>query len=320
MRVRNLAVAGLLVGFVGSANAGVNVNFNLLTWNDAQAADSQGTLASAVGLKPSSGQNEINDWLVFAGDDQALQSTFNPAGALSHNMAEISGDTSTSKFNNAPSLTGSLTLGFTQAVGSAWSVAPIAQAYTGVATPAMQMNQYLVAPNDPATLDAKYNVDGVVSPGSWHADALGNWALNYASDFYFATNADGDPSPADIDLTFSDTTQNGYLIPVGQLNTAALAGVTLASPAGFYTGDFKQYLLDEIAPRLPDDATYLLVTQMDKTKPVYAESGLPVSTNSAIGNTTIAYTTSAIPEPASLGLLGVAAAWLMTRRRAAARA
>jgi hypothetical protein len=43
-------------------------------------------------------------------------------------------------------------------------------------------------------------------------------------------------------------------------------------------------------PRLPGDATYLLVTQMGKSHPGYAEPGLPITTLSLLGNT-MAYTT-----------------------------
>jgi hypothetical protein len=93
----------------------------------------------------------------------------------------------------------------------------------------------------------------------------------------------------DADAAFNDKLQTGHLIPVEQLTPAGLAGLTLDDPTGFHGGDFKQYLLDEIKPRLPGDATYLLVTQMAKTHPDYAELGLPITTGGFIGNTTIAY-------------------------------
>ena len=139
-------------------------------------------------------------------------------------------------------------------------------------------------------------MDGLGNAGQWTASASNNWAIQYALDFYFAANADGDPSPADIDATFNDHTQTGYLIPVNRLTANGLAGMTLEYPAGFYDGDFAQYLLDEIVPRLPTNTTYLLITQMEKTHPGYAELGLPITTNSLVGNTTIAYTTQTLAE------------------------
>jgi len=312
-----VAVMGLLAGLAGAARANLAVDFNLLTWDDSAAT---AELPSAVGLKPSAGLNATDDWLPFTDDDASPGAGFNPDGALSHNLAQLTGGTGP-QFNNAPSLTGGLTLNFAGGSGGAWSVSPQAQAYNGAATPVMVMNQFLVGPDDPATQHPAFNVDGVVSPGVWQADAAGDWAIHYALDFYFATNADGDPSPTDVDAAFSDATQAGYLIPVDQLTEAGMAAAALTSPTGFFAGDFERYLLDEIAPRLPGDASHLLITQMSKTNPVYAEPGLPITTNTLVGNTTIAYTTQAIPEPATaLLLIGGGAALAIRRRRSIAHA
>jgi len=306
-----LAVVVMVVGLAGVARAGVSAQFNLLTWDDSQA---MANLPSAVGSKPADGLDASDDWLIFTGDDASLGTAFNPAGALSHNLAQLTG-ASGPQFNNAPSLTGSLILNFTPGGGNTWSVVPRSGAYTGVATPVMQMNQFLVGPGDPGAQNAIFNVDGLVTPGTWQSDASGDWAISYAMDFYFATNADGDPSPADIDATFSNASQTGYLIPVDQLTSSGMTAVNLTSPSGFFAGDFEQYLLDEITARLPADATYLLVTQMGKVNPVYAEAGLPISTSTLVGNTTIAYTTQVIPEPTSLALLLASGVSLAFRRR-----
>lgn len=305
-----IMAALLLAGTVEGALAGIDVDFTLLTWSNAQAT---GTLPTAVGLKPSSG-TDAGDWLVFTADDVSSGAAYNPTAALSHNLAELSG-TSGSSFNTAPSLTGALTLTFAAGEPGEWNIVPKAQQYIGVATPVMQMNQFLIGPGDPSTQNAAFNVDGVVAAGTWQAGAETDWAIHYDLDFYFATNVEGDPSPSDVDATFDNATQRGYLLPVDQLTVSGLAALELVSPSGFFAGDFEAYLLDEIAPRLPADATYLLVTQMDKINPVYTEIGLPITTGTWVGNTTIAYTTQTIPEPSSLASLVLSLVIGLRRRR-----
>lgn len=311
--MRLMRVFAITAGLLASAQvsrAGVDVDFNLLTWGNGQAT---AALPSATGLKPADG-SPGSDWLIYTPGDTAPGAPFNPQGSLSHNLAQPPGS-SASDFTLAPSLSGTLGLSFASTGPGAWSVTPIAQAYTGVATPIVALNQFLVAPGDPAAQNAGFNVDGVVTPGVWQSTDTSNYAINYNLDFYLATNADGDPSPADIDATFDNVTQSGYLIPVDQLTAAGLSGVALTSPLGFFTGDFEQYLLDEIAPRLPVEATYLLVTQAAPTQPGFAGVGLPITTNSTVGNTTIAYTTQAIPEPGVPALMAAGLLTLIGRRR-----
>ncbi len=286
----------LLAGGLGAAPA-ATLEFQLLTWADA-AATSQ--LPSGAGRKPSGAMPAAGDWLVFTADDALSPAANNPQGALSHNFVDITGAGGPG-FNLAPSLSGALTLRLEPGQGSNWSVQVTALAYQGQANPLQAMNQFLVTPGSPATTNGAFQVDGLGNAGEWRASAAARWAIQYLLDFYFATNADGDPSPADVDATFSDQPQTGFLIPVSQLTASGVAG--LGDPLGFYTGDFGQYLLGQIRPRLPAQATYLLFTQMGKTHPAYAELGLPITTGSLIGNTTVAYTTqtlSAAPRILSL--------------------
>lgn len=293
-RLRGLGrVCGLVLGLLlgaGSSGQATVVNFQLLT-------------SDGVGRKPSAAHPSASDWLLFTADDQTPGASYNPSGALSHNLVDMAG-LGGSPFNNAPSLTGSLTLDIASSgTNNAWNVSVQGLSYSGQATPVMQMNQFLVTPGSPATLDPKYNVDGMGNSGTWSSENSANWAIQYNTDFYFATNADGDPAASDIDATFGNRTQTGYLLPVSLLNSGDMLTLTLDDPAGFYGGDFESYLLNEIKPRLPVNATYLLITQMAKGNPVYAETGLPITTSSLVGNTTIAYTTSAIPEPGTVALL-----------------
>jgi len=272
---------------MASPARGASLSFQLLTWNDAQAT---AELPSAAGRKPSATMPTAGDWLVFTDDDVLLAAGNNPAGAVSHNLVDITGLGGVG-YNLAPSLSGVLTMQLESIGGSNWSASVTALAYTGHANVMQAMNQLLVTPGSPATVNSIFNVDGVGNSGQWTASAANNWAIQYTLDFYLATTADGDPSPEDIDATFNDRTQTGFLIPVSQLTTNGLVGVTLDDPLGWHAGDFEQYLREQIAPRLPANATYLLVTQMGKSQPGYAEVGLPITTNTLVGNTTIAFTT-----------------------------
>lgn len=271
------------------------------------------------GLKPSAPAPAAGDWLIGTGDDQSLASDYNPNGALSHSFADLTGSGGAA-FNMSPSLSGSLTLEFTRVGGGQWDVSAIGMAYSGRATPFMFMNQFLVAPGSAATQNAAFQVDGLNDKGTWQG-AAGDWAINYEADFYVATNADGDVpvDPSDVDVTFSDAPQRGYLIPVSRLTTAGLQEHTIDDPVGFFAGDFKEYLLNTVAPLLPSDATFLLVTQMEKTHPAYAELGLPITTAAFIGNTTVAFTTASLPEPAMLPIAGALAAAFALRRRRGSR-
>jgi hypothetical protein len=293
----------LAASLCSNAATAASLNFLLLTWNDTNATPQ---LPSAVGRKPSAAMPTAGDWLVFTADDALLAAGNNPAGALSHNLVDITGAGGPG-YNLAPSLNGSLTLNLESAGNSNWTATVSALAYAGQANALQAMNQFLVTPGSPATTNSAFNVDGAGNSGPWTASASNHWAIQYTLDFYFATSADGDPSPADIDATFNDQPQTGLLIPVNQLTTTGLAAVNLDDPLGFHTGDFEQYLLDQIKPRLPANATYLLITQMGKTHPGYAELGLPITTHTLIGNTTIAYTTqtlAAAPQITSLQFTG----------------
>lgn len=294
-------------------NAAVIADFQLLTWGDSQASTE---LPSAVGRKPSAGYPATSDWLIFTPDDQAPGASYNPQGALSHSLADIPG-MGGSSFNLAPSLTGAISMEFATSGSGAWDVSVTGLSYSGQATPVMFMNQFLVTPGSGAAQSGSYGVDGLGNSGTWSAGTAGAWTIEYDLDFYLATNADGDPVPADVDAGFNDKVQQGYLLPVSLLTTEGLSSLFLNDSAGMYSGDFATYLLDEIAPRLPGDATYLLVTQMSKVNPDYSEVGLPITTNTLLGNTTIAYTTGAIPEPSTFAMLASAVGllWLSFRGR-----
>ncbi|MFV0415936.1 MAG: hypothetical protein ACK5NG_06170 [Chthoniobacterales bacterium] len=261
---------------VGSANALV-LDFNLLTSGDATGRK------AALDGNPS-------DWLVFTGDDDTAG--YNPNGAVSHNFADLGGNNN-SIYNMSPALTGTLSMELT-ANGSSWNVALKSLNYTGQANTMMFMNQNLLTPESIAALGGSFNTDGIGNSGTWD---LNTWDIQYNMDFYLTTNGDGDPSPTDVDGAFDNASQVGYLLPVELLTATGSVGLSLNDPSGMFAGDFVDYLVTEIAPRLPANASYVLVTQMDKTHPSFASS--PLSPGAYIGNTTIAWTSAVIPEPSS---------------------
>ena len=291
--------------------AEIAVTFTLLTWDDDQATPE---LPSAVEVKPAN-PGVANDRLMFTDDDGFYD---NPVGGLSHNFVDING-LGGSPFNVSASLTGSLTMVFSPTdLGSTSDVNLTALHYVGRPSAGpMEMNQFLVTEDDWVATNPTYNTDGVGNCGTWHSYAANNWSIEYTADFFFDAGADGNPPAGDdVDSAYNNKTCTGYLIPVGELTSIGMMDVALDDPAGFYEGDFEQYLLDEIVPRLPAEATYLLITQMSPTHPDYAELGMPITTNSLVGNTTFAYATQGIPEPRMLPLVS-AGAWLMNvlRRR-----
>ncbi len=295
---RNLVVLAILA-FTPGALGDVTVDFDLLTWDDDDATEE---LPSAVDVRP--GLPSGCDWLIFTHDDVEENPGWNPLGAVSHNFPDVMG-TNGSGYTMCPSLSGNpaITMEFSCAAPGSWSIEITDQLYIGQASPIARMNQLLVTLGSPATTNGMYQVDGLPNSGTWSASASSDWSISYEIDFYLAAGVDDpdplNPDPTDIDSTYDNGLQQGYLIPVTELTSNGMAAVELDDPTGFFGGtsaDFESYVLTEIAPRLPEEATYLLFAQRKKIHPVYAEAGMPITTDSGVGNTTIAYTTQAIPR------------------------
>lgn len=285
----------IAIALASSLSQAATLDFQLLTWNDTNAT---AQLPSAAGRKPSATFPAAGDWLVLTDDDAVLPALNNPSGAFSHNFVDLTG-AGGAGFNLAPSLTGALTLELELEGDSQWTVAVSALAFSGHANAMQRMNEFLVTASSPAAANSALAVDGIGNSGQWLASASNNWAIQFQMDFYLASSTDGDPGAADIDATFNDSLQIGFLIPVNHLATrgpTAAPSVALDDPLGFYADDLNRYLLEQIVPRLPANATYLLVSQMAKVQPDYVEPGLPLTTSSLIGNTTIAYTTQEIVD------------------------
>ena len=190
--------AAILVSLRPSPHApAATLNFRLLTWNDTNASPE---LPSAVGRKPSAPMPIAGDWLTFTAADALLAAGKNPAGALSHNFVDLA-SLGGAGYNMAPSLPGALTLALAPADGPTWAITVQSLEYAGKAKALQAMNQFLVAPGSPATTLPRPNVDGQGNAGRWNAGPSNGWAVQYQLDFFFATSADGDPTPADIDAT-----------------------------------------------------------------------------------------------------------------------
>ncbi len=179
--------------------------------------------------------------------------------------------------------------------------------FDGYVAPGMTSSQYLVKPGEPATNGNYGPLDGLPNSGAYSASAAGNWALDLTFDQYLDTPFAGHPS---IDITFDNYVWDGFIIPVGKLTPEGMAEVELNDPLGYYGGtseDFEAWLLDEVAPRLPDDATWLMFAQ-GEDHPDWTHPMMGMTTDGVVGQTLVAYTT--VPEPATVILLAVSAAGL----------
>ncbi len=268
----------------------------------ALTADFQLLTSSTVIGKGASTSN----WLTFP--DTNSPTGHNPYGTYSFNFVDPAGALGALGFAMSPALTGNLQLQFQSGGGSLWNVSASSLSYAGQVgpLPAQAMNQYLNDTNG--------------TGGSWDESGAVDWAIQYNLNFFLAAAQDGDPSPTDKDAIFVQATQTGYLLPVSAL-TPSLPEL-LFNPGGISNSlSLKSYLLSEIQPALPTNATYLLLTWMNKTNPFSTDTGLPITTNSLVGNMTVAYTTSTVPEPSSMMLLTLAAVVLgflfMRRNRVA---
>jgi len=106
-----------------------------------------------------------------------------------------------------------------------------------------------------------------------------------------------------IDMTFNNYRWNGFIIPVSQLTPPGMDRVTLDDPLGFFGGssaDFETWLLNEVKPTLPADATWLLFAQ-GTAHPAWTNPQMGMTTDGLVDQTVLAYTT--IPEPATGAML-----------------
>lgn len=291
-----LCAAGLLLaGITAPAPAGL-VEFTLLTHDDNEEWLPQPT-------------DSTGDHLIQTGDDCYVSGLYRD-GSFSFNFMDKDAAGGGSA-NGVHPLTGTLEMDVDLASGGPITVESLQ--FDGKAY-ASATSQHLVKPGDAATGPQYGNcVNGSPNNGSYDASAASNWRFSATIDWYYDVPFAG---PNTIDLIFDDYPWTGFLIPVTELTPSGLAGTAVEDWLGYYTGDFESWLLEEVEPRLPGDAEYLLFAQGEG---VVAWSQTP-SFESGIGiarETIIGYT--AAPEPATLFLAGLGLGVAAVARRRAGR-
>jgi hypothetical protein len=308
--------ASLLVLCCAVVIARAEVTFTMMIWTNDWT-----NLPTAVGLKPS--YNNTNDgvyttldsdWLLWTPDDKEAVG-YNFFGALSHKFNDRVGDSGMTHggYESANSLTGYVTLALAEAAPNLWSV-DVTDFYTVGSkannTSTAQMSySYLVTTNFLYVVTNSYfGLDGLGNTGVWHSSDAGNWSLAFSADSFAQTPG--------VQHTEEYKQCLGCIIPVAQLTTGGLAVTQITNPSGYYTNDFEQYLLNEIAPRVPVDARYLLFVQILKSHILYSTNPAHVNSNQTLfGECWFATTPDElIPEPALL-LAGAIGAFALGARR-----
>lgn len=279
MKTANLVLIILLVGlFVLPAYIlAASIEFELVAHpNNAQL------LPQPKGLVGVSG-----DHLLQTADD-ITGSTFNPNGCFSFNFMNPVGisepDYPPGYAEGIHSMSGLLVVDINLQDGGSLSIESLT--FNGHIAPSKFSVQRLVQVGDPAT---SYNTDGVPNGGMYMAAADANWAFQLCFDWYYDTSFAGSNT---IDITFDNYQWNGFIIPVSKLNPAGMAATVLDDPLSYFGGisaDFESWLLDEVAPRLPQDATCLLFAQ-GEAHPAWRSPMMGMQLEGIVGETIIGYT------------------------------
>jgi len=228
--------------------------------------------------------------------DDITGSTFNPDGCFSFNFMNPVG---VSEPNYPPgyaegihSMSGSIVLEIDLQKGGLFSIESLAFDGYVAQPPTPIADQNLVEVGDPAANGSYGPVDGVPNSGTYAASADANWACQICFDWYYDTPFAG---PGGIDMTFNDYQWRGFIIPMSELTTAGMDATTLDDPLGYFGGtsaDFESWLLGEVAPRLPQEVTYLLFMQ-GEAHPDWTNPNMGMTTDGIVGETMIAY---ALPQ------------------------
>jgi len=241
------------------------------------------------------------DHLLRTGDD-ITGSTFNPQGAFTFNLMNPIGiwepDYPPGYAEGIHSMTGAFTLDVDLCAGGSVSVSSLA--FEGYVSPGKYSAQQLIRPGETASNGQYGPVDGQPNGGSYAASPNANWAFELFFDWFFDTPYAGSGG---IDMTFNNYRWNGFIIPVSQLTPPGMDRVTLDDPLGFFGGssaDFETWLLNEVKPTLPADATWLLFAQ-GTAHPAWTNPQMGMTTDGLVDQTVLAYTT--IPEPATGAML-----------------
>jgi len=272
------------------------------------------THTDTIGLlpQPKGVLGQSGDHLVQTPDD-ITTSTLNPDGCFSFNFTNPAGedppDYPPGYAEAIHSMTGLLELDIDLQNGG--TTAMTALSLEGHIAPNKYAYQYLVNPGDSATDGQHGPADGV--PNTYAASAASNWELDLTLDWHYDTPFHGHPS---IDMTFNNYQWTGFVIPVSELTAAGMQATTLDDPLGYFGGgseSFESWLLEEVVPCLPPDATYLLFAQ-GEANPDWMHPDMGMTTDGIVAETIIAYTT--VPEPGILLLVATGLGGALLARRA----
>jgi len=251
-----------------------SVDFELITHTD-----NAQLLPQPKGLPGVSGDHLLQT------DDDIWGSIYNLGGCFSFNFMNPVGiqepDYPPGYAEGIHSMTGSVTLNIDYNTVEITSLS-----FDGDISSTKFSNQWLVQPGDPAT---NYNTDGIPNSGTYAALTDANWVFEISFDWYYDTPYDG---VGTIDMTFDNYKWNGFIIPVSKLNPAGMAATVLDDPLGYFAGtseDFESWLLGEVAPRLPQDATCLLFAQ-GQAHPAWRNPMMGMQLEGIVGETIIGYT------------------------------
>lgn len=301
-KIRLCLTVFLVLVLSGSSFADV-VSFTLITDDD-----------NVEWLPQPAGEVGVSGDHLIQTTDDITGSTYNPDGCFSFNFMNPVGilepDYPHGYAEGIHSMTGSLALEMDLQAGGALAIESLA--FDGYVAPLKPIaHQWLVQVGDPAADGNHGPVDGEPNSGSYAASAAQNWALTATFDWYYDTPWDG---PGTIDMTFDNYQWSGFIIPVSQLTLAGMAAATLEDALGYFGGsseEFESWLLAEIAPRLPEDAVYLLFAQ-GEAHPDWTDPAMGMTTDGVVGETIIGY---AVPEPVTAMLFAAALCPLVLRRR-----
>jgi len=222
--------------------------------------------------------------------------TFNPDGCFSFNFMNPVGISEPcyppGYAEGIHSMTGSVTLEMNLYTGGTVEVTSLA--FEGYVAQGKLAHQWLVQPGDPAADGNHGQVDGIPNSGVYAASATANWAFGISFDWYYNTPFAGSGS---IDMTFDNYQWSGFIIPVSELTTTGMAMTTLNDPLGYFDGtseEFESWLLNEVVPRLPQEAAYLLFAQ-GEAHPDWSQCP-GMSTYGIVGETIIGYAVQPPPH------------------------
>ena len=303
MRKTFYCVTALAMLVFSSGLMAAPVEFTLLTHGD-----NSGRLP-----QPSAVPGVSGDHLIQTSDDITYAS-YNPDGCFSFNFTNPVGewppDYPPGYAEGIHSMTGSLVLDVDLTDGGTVGVNELA--YNGFITSSKTAYQHLVKPGDPGADGNHGPVNGQPNSGAYSASADSDWAFSVSIDWYYDTPFQKHPS---IDMTFNDYAWDGFLVPVAELTSAGMEAAVLDDHLGYFGGtseDFESWLLNEVEPRLPASAQYLLFAQ-GEAHPDWTHPMMGMTTDGLVGETIVAYTEAVVPEPGTALVLGLGL-WMVVLR------